>query len=71
MRYKLTYFTFLDDRRSFANVDALLTRLAPVGTIYVACTEGGADTNSIILGGGSEEVRAGSVGIAIETCYCT
>jgi len=38
-RYKLEYFTFLDDRRSFANVDALLTRLAPVGTVYVACTE--------------------------------
>jgi len=35
----LEYFTFLDDRRSFANVDALLTRLAPVGTVYVACTE--------------------------------
>jgi hypothetical protein len=32
---------FLDDRRSFANVDALLTRLAPVSTVYVACTEGG------------------------------
>jgi len=38
-RYKLEYFTFLDDRRSFPNVDALLTRLAPVGTVYVACTE--------------------------------
>lgn len=52
MRYKLTYFTFLDDRRSFANVDALLTRLAPVGTIYVACTEGGADSNNNNFAGG-------------------
>eukprot|EP00579_Thalassiosira_antarctica_P010231 CAMPEP_0201910000 /NCGR_PEP_ID=MMETSP0903-20130614/1538_1 /ASSEMBLY_ACC=CAM_ASM_000552 /TAXON_ID=420261 /ORGANISM="Thalassiosira antarctica, Strain CCMP982" /LENGTH=257 /DNA_ID=CAMNT_0048444585 /DNA_START=39 /DNA_END=808 /DNA_ORIENTATION=+ len=37
--HNLQYFTFLDDRRSFANIDALLTRLAPVGTVYVACTE--------------------------------
>ena len=37
--HKLEYFSFLDDRRSFANVDALLTRLAPVGSVYVACTE--------------------------------
>ena len=50
MRYKLTYFTFLDDRRSFANVDALLTRLAPVGTVYVGCTEGGVGADS--SGGG-------------------
>ncbi len=54
MRYKLTYFTFLDDKRSFVNVDALLTRLAPVGTIYVACTEsGGADYKHGGSGGGS------------------
>jgi len=33
---------FLDDRRSFANVVTLLTRLTPVSTVYVACTEGGA-----------------------------
>lgn len=39
IRHRLQYFTFFDDRRSFANVDALLTRLAPVGAIYVACTE--------------------------------
>ena len=45
-RYKLEYFTFLDDRRSFANVDALLTRLAPVGTVYVACTESPDDGKS-------------------------
>ena len=37
--HNLQYFTFLDDRRLFANIDALLTRLAPVGTVYVACME--------------------------------
>lgn len=45
-RYKLEYFTFLDDRRSFANVDALLTRLAPVGTVYVASTESPDDNSN-------------------------
>jgi len=44
--HKLEYFTFLDDRRSFANVDALLTRFAPVSTVYVACTESLDDTNN-------------------------
>ena len=29
----------ISSRRSFANVDALITRLAPVGTVFVACTE--------------------------------
>ena len=38
-RHVLEHVVFLDDRRSFANVDALLTR---VSTVYVACTEGGA-----------------------------
>jgi len=44
--HKLEYFTFLDDRRSFANVDALLTRFAPVSTVYVACTESLDDKNN-------------------------
>ena len=44
---------FLDDRRSFANVDALLTRLAPVSTVYVACTEGGDFDAGSGGGGGS------------------
>lgn len=44
--HTLQYFTFLDDRRSFANVDALLTRFAPVSTVYVACTESLDDSNS-------------------------
>lgn len=61
MRYKLTYFTFLDDRRSFANVDALLTRLAPVGTVYVGCTEGvGADSSSTGGSGGGGQAGGGN-----------
>ena len=44
--HKLEYFSFLDDRRSFANVDALLTRFAPVSTVYVACTENLDDRNN-------------------------
>lgn len=44
--HKLEYFSFLDDRRSFANVDALLTRFAPVSTVYVACTESLDDNNN-------------------------
>jgi len=29
----------MDDKRRFVNLDALLTRLAPVGRVYVSCTE--------------------------------
>lgn len=43
--HQVEYFTFLDDRRSFANIDALLTRFAPVSTVYVACTESLDDNN--------------------------
>jgi hypothetical protein len=39
VKYTIEYFTFLDDRRMFTNLDALLTRLAPVGSINIACTE--------------------------------
>ncbi|KAL7548062.1 hypothetical protein ACHAWF_011348 [Thalassiosira exigua] len=39
--HDLRYYSFLDDRRSFANVDALLTRCAPVGAVYVACADEG------------------------------
>ncbi|KAL7540395.1 hypothetical protein ACHAXR_010075, partial [Thalassiosira sp. AJA248-18] len=56
IRYNLQYFTFLDDRRSFANVDALLTRLAPVGSVYVACTE--SPDNATGGGGGGKNKKA-------------
>ena len=39
VRYTVRHFTFLDDGRRFTNLDALLTRLAPVGTVYVSCSE--------------------------------
>ncbi len=56
-RYNLQYFTFLDDRRSFANVDALLTRLAPVGTVYVGCTES-PESNQNNNNGGAKTKKA-------------
>ena len=57
-RYKLEYFAFLDDRRSFANVDKLLTRLSPVGTVYVACTESPDAAGSNKGGGGGKRAAA-------------
>mmetsp|Transcript_7713 Transcript_7713/g.11036 ORF Transcript_7713/g.11036 Transcript_7713/m.11036 type:complete len:922 (-) Transcript_7713:55-2820(-) len=35
----LKHWVFLDDKRLFTNVDALLTRLAPIRVVHVACTE--------------------------------
>jgi hypothetical protein len=39
IKFTIEYFTFLDDRRMFTNLDALLTRLAPVASIHLGCTE--------------------------------
>ena len=39
VKYTLQYFSFLDDRRRFTNLDALLTRLAPVGVVHLSCSE--------------------------------
>jgi len=58
VKYTLEHFTFLDDKRSFANVDALLTRFAPVGSVYVACTENPEGKNQ--GGGGTSSAKKNS-----------
>ena len=56
--HQLEHFTFLDDRRGFANVDSLLTRLGAVGSVYVACTESSEERKGGGRGGGkSSDVR--------------
>ena len=47
--FTLEHYVFLDDRRRFTNLDALLTRLGNVDCVHVACTES-ADVSSLILG---------------------
>jgi hypothetical protein len=37
--YKLQYWLFWDDKRNFSHLDALLTRLAPLNAVHLACTE--------------------------------
>lgn len=37
--YTLQHYVFLDDRRRFTNLDALLTRVGKVDCVHVACTE--------------------------------
>ena len=37
--YKLQYWLFWDDKRSVSLLDALLTRLAPLSAVHLACTE--------------------------------
>ena len=37
--HTLQHYVFLDDRRRFTNLDALLTRLGRVECVYVSCTE--------------------------------
>jgi len=39
IKFTLKYFSFLDDRRRFTNLDALLTRLTPAGVVHLSCTE--------------------------------
>uniref|UniRef100_A0A7S3Q781 Uncharacterized protein n=1 Tax=Chaetoceros debilis TaxID=122233 RepID=A0A7S3Q781_9STRA len=39
IQHTIQYFSFLDDRRRFTNLDALLTRLSPVGVVHLSCTE--------------------------------
>mmetsp|Transcript_37904 Transcript_37904/g.83100 ORF Transcript_37904/g.83100 Transcript_37904/m.83100 type:complete len:957 (+) Transcript_37904:144-3014(+) len=39
IRYSLQHYVFLDDRRRFTNLDALLTRLGLVECVHVSCTE--------------------------------
>ena len=39
IRYSLQHYAFLDDRRRFTNLDALLTRLGRVECVHVSCTE--------------------------------
>jgi len=39
IEFTLKYFSFLDDRRRFTNLDALLTRLSPAGVVHLSCTE--------------------------------
>jgi len=39
VKYTLKYFSFLDDRRRFNNLDALLTSLSPIGVVHLSCTE--------------------------------
>jgi DNA mismatch repair protein MSH2 len=41
IRYTIQYFNFLDDSRRFTNLDALLTRLSPVGVVHITSTENG------------------------------
>lgn len=43
--YTLQHYVFLDDRRRFTNLDALLTRVGKVDCVHVACTES-ADVSS-------------------------
>ena len=45
--FTLEHYVFLDDRRRFTNLDALLTRLGNVDCVHVACTES-ADVSSIL-----------------------
>ena len=37
--HKLQYWSFWDDKRNVSLLDALLTRLAPLSVIHLACTE--------------------------------
>lgn len=39
IKYTLKYFSFLDDRRRFTNLDALLTRLSPISVVHLSATE--------------------------------
>jgi DNA mismatch repair protein MSH2 len=39
VKYTLQYFSFLDDKRRFTNLDSLLTRLSPVKVVHVGCNE--------------------------------
>jgi hypothetical protein len=39
VKYTLQYFSFLDDRRRFTNLDALLTRLSPVSVVHLSSIE--------------------------------
>jgi hypothetical protein len=41
VQYSFQYFTFLDDRRRFTNLDALLTRFSPVGVVHLSSIESG------------------------------
>eukprot|EP00586_Coscinodiscus_wailesii_P004047 CAMPEP_0172488912 /NCGR_PEP_ID=MMETSP1066-20121228/18624_1 /TAXON_ID=671091 /ORGANISM="Coscinodiscus wailesii, Strain CCMP2513" /LENGTH=824 /DNA_ID=CAMNT_0013256417 /DNA_START=47 /DNA_END=2521 /DNA_ORIENTATION=+ len=37
--HNLTYYSFLDDKHSFHNLDSLLTRLSPLSVVHISCTE--------------------------------
>ena len=37
--YNLQYWLFWDDKRNVSLLDALLTRLAPLSAVHLACTE--------------------------------
>ena len=39
IQHTLRYWSFLDDRRSFSHLDALLTRVAPLSVLHLGCTE--------------------------------
>jgi hypothetical protein len=39
VQYTLQCYLFLDDGTKFTNLDVLLTRLTPLGSVYVGCTE--------------------------------
>lgn len=41
----LQHWSFLDDKRLFTHLDSLLTRLAPIRIVHVACTESSAPSS--------------------------
>jgi len=57
VKYKLEYFKFLDDKRRFTNLDALLTRMSPVGVVHIACNESGDVKSTDDNGTGSSNTK--------------
>lgn len=39
IQYTLQHWSFWDDARNFSHFDSLLTRLAPLSIVHLACTE--------------------------------
>ena len=39
VRWKLQYYSFLDDKRSLNNIDSILNRLISLDVVHICCTE--------------------------------
>jgi hypothetical protein len=39
IQHCIQFWSFYEDKRNFSHLDALLTRLAPLSVVHLACTE--------------------------------